>query len=185
MPSTDPLNWLIQRLVRLIEAATEALETQYPDGVQAWEQELSRQLARYHSAAMLTGADTDQLTPTMRTSVTEDLRVQLKYLERFGIEIQEAGQFMAGWKARAAMYARSIQVPYWRGATKLLPLPAMPAEGTQCLTNCKCQWEVVELDGDNNYDAYWRRGATDSCQTCVQREMSWSPVRIRDGVLQV
>lgn len=179
------LDWLLRRLTLLIQSATDALEADYPAGVEAWEQEVSRQLARYHGAAMLAGSGADALTPAMRTAVTRDLAAQLDFLARFGLVIQEAGAWEAGWKARAAMYARSIQVPYWRGATRMLPLPAMPAEGTQCLVNCKCSWDVVTLDGDNNYDAYWRRGADDSCQTCVQRELTWSPVRIRGGELVI
>lgn len=183
--SIDPLNWLIDRLTRLIATATDALETSYPDGVDAWQQEISRELARYHAAAILAGAGIDDLTPAMRTQVTRDLTLQLSYLEQFGITIQEAEQFHAGWQARAAMYARSIQVPYWQGATKLLPLPAMPGEGTDCLTNCKCMWAIDTLEGNSNYDAYWRRGAGDSCATCRQRERTWSPVKIRGGELQL
>lgn len=183
--SVDPLNWLIDRLAQLIRTATDALEESWPEGVDAWQQEISRELARYHAAAMLAGAGVDDLSPTMRTSVTRDLTYQLSFLEQFGVVIQEADAFMPGWQARAAMYARSIQVPYWKGATRLLPLPAMPGEGTDCLTNCKCSWEVSQLEGDNNYDAYWRRSVDDSCATCRQRELSWSPVRIRGGELQL
>ena len=186
MPSVDPLNWLIDRLTTLIRTATDSLEQSYPDGVDAWQQEISRELARYHAAAMLAGAGVDDLSPTMRTQVMRDLTVQLSYLEQFGVVIQDADQFMPGWQARAAMYARSIQVPYWQGVTKLLPLPAMPGESGQCLTNCKCMWDVQELEGDNNYDCYWLLGATEEhCQTCNQRAISWAPLRIRDGELQL
>ena len=185
MPDTKPLDFLIARLAQLIRTSTDALEEAYPDGVAAWQSEVSRQLARYHAAAMLTGANTDTLSPAMRDATQKDLSVQLRYLRQFGVAIQEADAWQAGWQSRAAMYARGIQIPYWQGVTKLLPLPAMPAEGTDCMTNCKCQWEIDTLDGDNNYDAYWRRGADDSCATCRQREAEWSPVRIRGGVLQV
>lgn len=185
MPEPRPLAWLIQRLTRLIATATDALEASYPDGVAAWEQELSRQLARYHAAAMLAGSDADALTPAMRTAVTRDLATQIAFLQQFGVVVRSGAQWERGYQARAAMYAQSIKVPYWQGATKLLPLPAMPAEGTQCLTNCKCAWDVQQLDGDGNADAYWRRGADDSCQTCRQREQEWAPVRIREGVLQL
>ena len=185
MPEPAALMWLMQRLSRLIGTATDSLEQQYPGGAEAWETEVARQLARYHGAAMLAGADVAALTPAMRTAVTRDLAIQLAFLKQFGFAVRSAKQWERGWNARAQMYARSIQVPYWQGTTKLLPLPAMPAEGTRCLTNCKCQWEVVTLDGENNYDAYWRRAADDSCQTCRQRELEWSPVRIRGGVLQL
>lgn len=185
MPEPTPLAWLMQRLSRLIGTATDALERQYPAGTDAWEAEVARQLARYHGAAMLAGADVAALTPAMRTAVTRDLAIQLAFLRQFGVAVRSGKQWERGYQARAAMYARSIQVPYWQGATKLLPLPAMPAEGTQCLTNCKCQWEVQQLEGDGNYDAYWRRAADDSCQVCRQREQEWSPVRIREGVLQL
>lgn len=185
MPEPAPLDWLLKRLTLLIQTATGSLADTFPDGVDAWEAEVSRQLARYHGAAMLAGSGAAALTPAMRTKVTSDLASQLDYLAKFGLVIQGASEFQAGWQARAAMYARSITVPYWRGATKMLPLPAMPAEGTDCLTNCKCQWEVSALNGDGNYDAYWRRSADDSCATCRQRELSWSPVKIRGGELQV
>jgi hypothetical protein len=179
------LDWLLARLSRLIATATDALEQRYPDGVHAWEQEVARQLARYHAAAIMAGAGVDTLSAPMTTAITRDLATQLSFLRKFGITIQSGKRWENGYKARAASYANGIKVPFNRGVTRMLPLPAMPAEGTQCMGNCGCLWEIDELEGDGNADAYWRRGKDDSCQTCRQRERDWSPVKIREGVLQI
>lgn len=184
-PTPQPaLDRLIRRLSVLIGTATSALEEDI-NRVPSWEQEVSRQLARYHSAAYLAGAGADDLSPAARTAVQRDLRTQLDFLSQFAVEIQEAAAWQAGWNARAEMYARSIQTPYWRGATRLLPLPAMPGDGTsQCLTNCKCGWEVQQLEGEENYDCYWRLGGVERhCQTCPQRAEEWAPLRVRGGEL--
>jgi hypothetical protein len=181
-----PLDWLLQRLSRLVTTATDSLEQSYPDGVQAWQQEVSRQLARYHAAAMLAGSGASALSEAQRVAVTTDLATQLRFLGKFGIEIQDGAQWERGWNARAQMYAESIKTPYWRGAVKMLALPAMPGDGTsQCLTRCRCAWDVSQLDGDGNYDCYWRMSAKEDCQTCKQRALDWAPLRVRDGVVQV
>ena len=184
-PTPQPaLDRLVRRLSLLIGTATRALESNVVR-VSEWEEEISRQLARYHSAAYLAGAKADDLTPAARTAVQRDLRTQLDFLSQFAVEIQDAAEWQAGWNARAEMYAKSIKTPYWRGATQMLPLPAMPADGSnQCLTNCGCAWDVQQLDGNGNYDAYWIRGKNDSCQTCMQRAQEWAPLRIRGGELQ-
>ena len=185
MPSA--LQWLLNRLTRLIATATDALEQSYPDGVEAWQQEVARQLARYHAAAIMAGAEVDALDKPMTVAITEDLANQLHFLARFGATIQDGKVWQNGYNARAEMYAGSIATPYWRGATKMLPLPAMPCDGTsQCLSRCRCAWDIQQLDGENNYDCTWVLGPTeDHCQTCPQRARDWAPLRIRDGVLQV
>lgn len=181
-----PLPWLIARLTKLIAAATDALETQYPDGVAAWQAELSRQLARYSTASYMVGNGAPTLTPPARAAVTKDIAVQVRFLGKFAVVVQDGKAWEKGWNARAAMYAESIKAPYWRGKTKLLPLPAMPGDGTsQCLTRCKCAWDVQQLDGDNNYDARWVLSADESCQTCLQRAGDWAPLQIRDGVVML
>lgn len=178
------LDRLIRRLSVLIGTATSELE-QDMARTDDWYDAIARQLTRYHTAAYLAGADTDELSTAAKRAVSADACTQLKFLAKFKVEIQDAEDWQAGWNARAEMYARSIQTPYWRGVTKLLPLPAMPGDGTTaCLTNCRCAWDVQELDGENNYDAYWIFGATERhCQGCQQRASEWAPLRIRGGEL--
>lgn len=181
-----PLDWLLQRLARLVTAATDSLEAQYPDGVQAWQQEVARQLARYHGAAMLAGAGVETLTPAMTTAVTTDLATQLRFLKKFALVIQSGEQWQSGWNSRAQMYAESIKAPYWRGAVKMLALPAMPGDGTStCLTRCRCAWDVTPLEGDGNYDCTWLMSAAEDCQICAQRSLDWAPLRVREGVVQL
>ena len=166
------LDQLIKRLSILIGASTETLATD-PDRLDDWYDEIARQLRRYSLASYLAGADTTTPTKAAQKAVAADLRTQLDFLSQFKVEIQEAPEWQAGWNARAEMYAKSIQVPYWRGATKMLPLPAMPGDGTtQCLTNCKCAWNVVPVDEEaGDYDAYWIYGATERhCQGCRERQ---------------
>lgn len=190
---TDPtpqrnsaLDWLIQRLARLVAAATDALESD-PADVEAWQQELSRQLARYHAASYLAGSGEATLAGPARAAVLNDLATQLKFLGKFAVEIQNAAEWQRGWNSRAAMYAKSIRVPYERGHTKMLPLPAMPGDGsTTCLVNCDCGWDIIQLDGDENYDCHWRLGEVERhCQICKQRAMDWSPLEVRNGVVQL
>lgn len=51
-------------------------------------------------------------------------------------------------------------------------------------SNCKCFWDIDTLDFEKgNFDAYWKLGTDDNCQTCQIRATEWSPVRIRAGVL--
>jgi hypothetical protein len=152
----------------------------------AWQQSFRDMLARYHQAAFIIGQDGKvEISRPARTWLGNTLEDQLGFLEKWGLDIQDEAEYRLGWNARAAMYAQGIGASYWKGKTKMLPLPAMPKDGTtRCLTNCGCAWSITELDGDGNYDCTWQRGKTDSCQTCIQRERDWSPLKIRNGEIQ-
>ena len=166
----------VRRLMAALEAGRATVEQ--------WQQQFSEALARYHTAEYMVGQRGTDLSNAGRRYLGKTVEAQIGFLRNFATEIQGAAEFQQGWNARAAMYAQGIGQSYWKGATKMLPLPAMPKDGTtQCLTNCGCAWEITELDGDGNYDCYWRRAKTDSCQTCVQRERDWAPLKIRDGRL--
>lgn len=175
-----PLQRLIARLKAAITSLTDDLQAGSVD-VDAWEDQVAQALQQAYPAAYKAGGGT--LDDTARQAVDKQVKAQLNYLGRFALEIQGADEWQAGWNSRAAMYAEGVKVPYWQGRTKMLPLPAMPGEGTQCLVNCKCSWDVQQLDGDGNYDATWRIGASESCQTCKQRATEWAPLKIRDGRL--
>lgn len=180
-PTPRPLRRLLNRLRRAVEAVTDNLEAGEVTADQ-WRDTMAATLEQAYPAAYKAGAAADPDGEAAKR-IAEQVAAQLKYLDNFTVEIKDGAEWQAGWNARAAMYAEGIKVPYWQGATKVLPLPAMPAEGTTCLTRCKCLWDVQQLDGDGNWDAYWRRGANDSCQTCVQRAAEWSPLKIRGGRL--
>lgn len=180
MTATTSLDRLIARLSSLIGAATEALERD-PMQADAWYDEVARQLRRYTIAAYLSGAGGAE---PRRDLIETMISAQLDYLAAFRDEITAASEWSNTWPSRAQMYADSIKATWWAGKTHGLPLPALPGDGTtQCLTRCGCAWEIETLAGDGNVDAYWRRAKDDSCQTCIEREQQWAPLKIRDGVL--
>lgn len=168
----------VRKLMRALETGAQ--------GVAEWGRAFDAALARYHTAALLIGQGNRTLTDAGRTYLGKTVGSQIDYRKKWAMEIQDEAAFKLGWNARAALYAQGIGQSYWKGATKMLPLPAMPRDGTsQCLGNCTCSWEITELDGDGNYDCTWKLGATERhCQTCPQRATDWAPLKIRDGRLE-
>lgn len=174
-----------RRLIALMLLDVQRLMSALEDGaqtVEAWRAAFSAALAKYHAAALLVGQNGAALTDAGKAWLGKTVQAQLGFLEKWAVEIQDEAQFKLGWNARAALYAEGIGQSYWRGATKMLPLPAMPRDGTTpCLGNCGCSWEITELDGDGNYDCTWAMGPLEHCQICKQRAADWAPYRIRDG----
>lgn len=179
-----PLRTLLFRLGEEIAKRTTALQEERIN-VPLWKSQVEELLARYHMAALMTGQGSSELSQAAQKELLKGVRAQLQFLDKFAIEIQGADEWSAGWNARAAMYAQSIKQPYWQGSTKMLPLPSQPGDGsTNCLTNCGCAWRIVTVDEKaGDYDAFWERGKSDSCATCIEREKNWSPLQIRDGRL--
>ena len=153
-----------------------------------WVQEMSRLIASTHQTAIMAWTNTS-MSSEMLALATQAVTIQLAFLNNFRQDIETNG-FLNRYKARAQQYIHSSRQSYWNGsvieqAGQVLPLPAMPAEGTQCLSLCKCSWRIVVVNrGNNDFDAFWERHVEDSCQTCLEREAQWAPVRIRGGVLQ-
>lgn len=168
------LQALIDDLAADAARATERLSgDRTAAAVVAWEERMQRLLARGGQAAMVAGSGDETMSPAQSRTVRDYVRAQFEFLDSFKADIVSADDYRPGWVARAQMYAESIKEPYWKGATRMLPLPAMPTQGTQCLTRCGCSWEIEELD--DRYHCYWRRGKGKSCQTCHERSERWSP----------
>lgn len=178
------LRWLIRELKRQLADLFEELQAGRlrPN---EWRDAVKRALAEHHLAAIMAGLNTEAIPAKAWQGLVDEVNVQVEFLNNFKVEIQRADEFEAGWQARAASYAESIKTPYWRGRTKILPLPAMPGQGSQCLDGCNCQWDVKPVNAENgDYDCYWRLEAgSEHCQTCLERSQQWAPLRIREGVV--
>lgn len=178
------LERLLSRLSARVDVLTSDLEAGTMEPM-AWRDSMAATLARGHTAAWMIGQEGSDLAASDQKRLVRDLRSQLGYLDNFTVEIQDAAEFQKGWNARARMYSEAVGASYYAGKFKMWALPALPRDGsTQCLSRCNCSWDVQELAGEGNADAYWRLGPSESCQTCLERAQQWSPIRFRDGVLQ-
>jgi hypothetical protein len=135
-----------------------------------FQQRMARDLTEHHVAVYLAGLAALGVAQVIRAAdkrvLAELIGDQIDYLNGFAdvLAANEDGAWSTAYEARARMYAGSLTQTYWRGRTRGYRLPFMPGEGTLCLVNCGCSWEIsVPI-------AYWRRGKNDSCATCVGRE---------------
>lgn len=179
MPVADRIAAL---LARDIAAATQALVS--GGSTDAWERQMIEAIARGHTAAAIAGTaerlgveagskllNERNLSKIERAGIKAAVAGQLPYLRQFAADVRAGRLSEAQIAARAGLYAGAVRSTWgaarWAGAG----LPAMPTEGSECLTNCRCEW-VQRSDG-----FYWERGAGDSCPTCISREAQWRPWR--------
>jgi hypothetical protein len=181
--------------LKLAALMAQAIATIPKPGSPSWQREMERIIARGHTAAWIAGqaerlgvkSDSPlisqaRLSRVERAEIKSIVDAQLAYFKGFQADI--AGMSEAQIKARAQLYAGATRGTYSRTRWADVPLPFHPTEGTECITRCRCSWELQRLEGDGNYDAYWRMGAVEQhCITCPTRA-NGSPYRIRAGVLQ-
>lgn len=178
------LERLLSRLYARVDVLMDELETGSLEPP-AWRDRMAAVLAQGHTAAYMAGQGSTELDKAGQRRVMQDLQKQIGFLDNFTVEIQAAPKFQKGWNARAQMYADATGMSYYGGKFKMWALPALPRDGsTQCLSRCNCSWDVQELAGEGNADAYWRLGPSESCQSCVERAQQWSPIQFRNGELQ-
>lgn len=190
----DPLTIQAVALVG-IQAATD----RYLAGgsVDAWERDMRQALARAHTAAYLVGLSErlgvpldspllseKRLSRAERNELKAYVQTQLSYLAGFVGDIQAGLLSEAQIRARAALYAGATRGTYSEGRWGNISLPFHPTQGSECGANCKCNWEIVNLAGYGNVDAYWRMGAVETvhCETCPRREAR-NPYQFRGGQL--
>lgn len=114
--------------------------------------------------------------------IEQDSAIQIDYVNRFRRDIDNHSQPMA--LNRAKMYANATTSRYWTAHTRALGLPllpAMPGVRTSCGSNCKCNWNIIELPGQGNWDCQWRVAAVEHCEECLRRQRTFNPLEIRNG----
>lgn len=177
----------LQRLLDVLYTEVDQVTGELESGgsAETWRNEMAATLARGHLAGYMTGQDSAVVDTASRRQLLKDVSAQIVFLDNFVVDIQAAATFQKGWNARAQMYMDAVGASYYKGKFKMWALPAVPRDGTtQCRTRCNCSWDVQELEGEGNADAYWRLGPTEHCQGCVERAAQWSPIRFRGGELQ-
>lgn len=189
MPDLNGLPSELQRVIRDAETPIEALSEAMQAGqitIEQWQEAMRAAIIEAFEAAGRAGADVARIVDEFQAIIDQLTDVQSAFLENFADDIDLNG-WLNAYNARALMYASAAKQAYWHGDVlrqtgRFLPLPAMPAEGTQCLSHCKCSWRIETVNAEaGDYDAFWRRNVEDSCQTCIEREALWSPLRIRNG----
>lgn len=102
---------------------------------------------------------------------------QYQFLNGFANDIVDKDLSLRQIVARGNLYINSSTQAFERGKAALygIRLPAYPADGSQvCLSNCKCSWEIVLVDGV--YHCYWRlNGSAEHCETCLANSAAYSP----------
>ena len=130
-------------------------------------------LSAYIAAAFMAGAETEDVTPETIAPLVE---FQAGYLAAFVTTMLAAEGINPAWRSRARSYAGAVVPAFWRGKNSGLVLPAYPGEGSECMQNCKCAWNIVR--DAYGYDCYWELGYAEHCPTCVERNREWYPWRI-------
>lgn len=162
------------------QPADESQRPMSESDIDNWLDAMRKAIATYHQASAMVATNGQPLNEVQQAKVDQQIVQQIQYLDQFGIRIRTDKDFDRGSLARSEMYASAVRSTFFQAKIDFLPLPAMPGEGTICHTNCKCGWEIVAVNEEaGDFDCYWRRGATDSCSTCLAREALWSPLQVR------
>lgn len=150
-------------------------------GVTQWEGAMREIINAAHvDLAALGKGGRAQMTPADWGRVGMAIRRQYEYLANFSGEAlgMTGGQIAT----RAKMYVGAATASYEKAhaAAWNVDLPAHPGEDCEGLTNCRCAWELVAVEG--GVEATWNAtGDENTCSVCADHAASWSPLFIPTG----
>lgn len=161
-------------------------------GSVTWQREVERIIARGHMAAWMAGTaerlgvpvdsallSRQRLSRAERKEVQEAIDTQLAYFRRFQKDMEGMSETQIA--ARAQLYAGATRGTYSAQRWGDWTLPFQPGEGSECMVNCRCHWEV-EDNGDGTGSAIWRLGQAERhCTTCPARALQ-SPYSVKRRV---
>jgi hypothetical protein len=115
-----------------------------------------------------------QMAPADWGRVGASIKAQYAYLGRFADDTANLSE--AQMRARAGLYVEAATTAYEKGRAAAwdVSLPAYPGEGSECLTNCRCAWDLRETE--QGVEATWQLSAAESCPTCISRGAQWNPL---------
>lgn len=174
----DPIATLQAGMLEQVAALMQARDYL---GTAEWQRQFEALIIEQHAAAYFAGQGTTVLTARGDAELGTLMQAQLDYLAGFAAELDSLSDAQA--HARAALYAGPLRATYSRGEFALWQLPYHPGEGTPCMGNCHCHWEIrVEDLEELNARAFWILGPSEHCDECAARARR--RYTIRGGVLQ-
>jgi hypothetical protein len=110
------------------------------------------------------------------------LQEQYRYLHNFAADLAAGRLSPLQAQNRARMYIESATQAFERAqaAVRGIVLPQYPGDGgTQCLSNCRCHWEIRERKKE--YACYWRLGEAEHCPDCLMAAQLYKPYIVLKG----
>jgi hypothetical protein len=128
----------------------------------------------------------ENITQQERQALERANEAQASFVVRFQRVLESEQISNAEALARAQLYGGAVTERYWTAHTRTfgIQLPAMPGVRTSCRSNCKCNWNIIPLAGVQNFDCFWRISAVENCPECLQRQRTFDPLEIRNGIVQ-
>jgi hypothetical protein len=170
-------SWRNQARAALEDEATRLMD-RLADGditIQFWETEMRDLLRKAHiSEYLLARGGTNALTAADRARIGAELDRQFAHLRNFTRQLMDGTLSQEAAAARARMYPRSGNTLFNMGRENAwnIRLPGHPGEGVQCLSNCRCSWQI-STRGKLTI-ASWKVSPGDSCDDCVDRGRRWA-----------
>ena len=152
--------------------------------VQEWLLDMRKRVRDVNSAQyMLARGGRNAMFQTDLDALSEIIKEQFDYLQKFGEEVR-AGNLSANQiTARSELYMESSTRSHEqaKAASYDIELPEYPADGNQiCKARCRCRWEIDEKK--DTIEAFWLLNvAAKHCDTCLSNAAKWAPYTIQKG----
>lgn len=152
--------------------------------VQEWLLEMRKRVRDVNNAQyMLARGGRNAMFQTDLDALSEIIKEQFNFLQRFGEDIRAGNLSAKQITARSEMYIESATAAHERGkaASFDIELPEYPADGSQiCKARCRCRWEIDEKK--DTIEAFWLLNvAAKHCDSCLANAAKWAPYTIQTG----
>lgn len=149
--------------------------------VQEWVFEMRKRVRDVHSAEyMLARGGRNAMFQTDLDALSEIIKDQFGYLQKFGEEVRAGNLSASQITARSELYMEASTRAHEqaKAASFDITLPEYPADGNQiCKARCRCRWEINEKK--DVIEAYWLLNvAAQHCDTCLSNAAKWAPYTI-------
>lgn len=180
---SNALRLVSERRIRALWDRLEGGEIQLAE----WQEEMKAELRRANLQQFVTGNGgvREGIRRTDYLKLGPELKRQYAYLRRFAAVVEKTadeGRSIAGFRARATMYARSTQAMFWKAHVPV-KLPQVPRDGkTRCKTHCKCRLRIQYERGEDGQIVavlvWWKLSPAEHCNDCRKLARTWNPLRI-------